>query len=290
MPPLGGLRCFEAAARHESFSRAAEELNLTHGAVSRAVRAVETELGTKLFDRRSRRVFLNADGERLHKAISQAFDLIGDAAHKIRARTRHTPLLLSCEPTLLMRWLIPRLPSFHAAYPEIPVRLVAGGGPFSFGGGIDLAIRRNDFDWGPAIHAAKLFDEQVGPICSPGRVEAFFERSDHARLRDDAMRLHAATRPDAWSSWAELSASATAGAEPEEHVFEHFYFSLQAAVAGLGVAIGPYQLVRDDIAAGLLVAPMDFVEDGSSYFLLSDHKIEDGTAEARLLDWLRSVA
>ncbi|WP_268628040.1 LysR family transcriptional regulator, partial [Escherichia coli] len=110
--PLGGLRCFEAAARLESFTQAAQGLNLTHGAVSRAVRALEEELGVALFERRHRRVLLTAAGRKLFQATQQAFGILDHTALELRQQALDAPLVLSCEPTLLMRWLIPRLPAF----------------------------------------------------------------------------------------------------------------------------------------------------------------------------------
>ena len=115
LPPLGGLRCFEAAARLESFTQAAAELHLTHGAVSRAVRALEDDIGTPLFERRSRRVFLTKAGKRLSDATAEAFSTILSATTELRRRDTTAPLVLSCEPTLMMRWLIPRLPEFQSA-------------------------------------------------------------------------------------------------------------------------------------------------------------------------------
>lgn len=146
LPSLLALRCFEAAARLENFSRAADELHLTHGAVSRAVRLLEDDLGVALFDRRSRRVYLTDAGHQLSKAVAAGFGLIRNAVNELRANARQEKRwVLSCEPTLLMRWLIPRWPDFQARHPDVNIHLVAGGGEFSFANGIDLAIRRNDF-------------------------------------------------------------------------------------------------------------------------------------------------
>ncbi|MEX5610668.1 LysR family transcriptional regulator [Pseudomonas protegens] len=169
LPPLSALRCFEAAARLESFTQAGATLHLTHGAISRAVRALEEDLGTPLFERRSQRVFLTAAGAELLHSVTQALDLIESTASRLRAPAPAAPLVLSCEPTLLMRWLIPRMPGFYAEHPQVPIQLLAGGGPFSFGAGIDLAIRRNDFAWSRDTQAHWLFDEAIGPVCRPER-------------------------------------------------------------------------------------------------------------------------
>lgn len=287
--PLGGLRCFEAAARLESFTQAAQGLNLTHGAVSRAVRTLEEELGVALFERRHRRVLLTAAGRKLFQATQQAFGILDHTARELRQQAFDAPLVLSCEPTLLMRWLIPRLPAFQQAHPDINLQLVAGGGPFSFHDGITAAIRRNDFDWGKQVHSLALFSEKVGPVCQPEALARMtITEGRLLSLRPGAKLLHAATRPDAWWHWAQQQGIALAG-HPEQR-FDHFYFSLQAAVAGLGIAIGPWLQVRDDLAAGLLSAPFGFTPDGSGYYLLSPQAIVPGSALARLAEWLRFTA
>ncbi|HEJ7931657.1 LysR family transcriptional regulator [Serratia marcescens] len=287
--PLGGLRCFEAAARLESFTQAAQGLNLTHGAVSRAVRALEEELGVALFERRHRRVLLTAAGRKLFQATQQAFGILDHTVLELRQQALDAPLVLSCEPTLLMRWLIPRLPAFQQAHPDINLQLVAGGGPFSFHDGITAAIRRNDFDWGKQVHSLALFSEKVGPVCQPAALARMTIAEGSLRsLRPGAKLLHAATRPDAWWHWAQQQGMALVG-HPEQR-FDHFYFSLQAAVAGLGIAMGPWLQVRDDLAAGLLSAPFGFTPDGSGYYLLSPQAIVPGSALARVAEWLRLTA
>ncbi len=286
LPPLGALRCFEAAARLQSFTRAAQELHLTHGAISRAVRSIEDALGVALFERRHQRVRLTAAGARLREAAANAFDGLEAAVRELRAAAGPRPLRLSCEPTLMMRWLIPRLAGFHAQHPQIALQLVAGGGPVPFGE-VDLAIRRNDFDRDGA-HAEFLFEERIGPVCSPRTRGQWLTAAARPRLRAEACLLHTATRPGAWNDWARASGATLPQRRGQR--FEHFYFSLQAAVAGLGVAIGPWQAVRDDIDAGLLEAPLGFVADGSRYELLSPQAPMAGTPEAAVLDWLRAQA
>jgi DNA-binding transcriptional LysR family regulator len=290
LPSLMALRCFEAAARHEHFSRAADELHLTHGAVSRAVRLLEDDLGVALFERRSRRVFLTDAGRKLAQAVHDGLHLMRQAAHEVRTdAARAQRWVLSCEPTLLMRWLIPRWPDFQATHPRIDIHLAAAGGPFSFDHGIDIAIRRNDFAWPAGYYAERLFTERVGPVCRPDRVDTWFSGGGDGRaLTRGAPRLHTRTRPDAWKEWA-AAAHQPAGSGRGQ-MFDHFYFSLQAAVAGLGVAIGPWHLVRDDLESGVLVAPMGFVEDGSHYCLLTPEPVKDASAQSALLDWLRTMA
>jgi len=292
LPPLGALRCFETAARLGSFTRAAQELHLTHGAVSRAVRSIEDALGVALFERRSQRVHLTAAGARLRDAAAGAFELLAATVRELRAPPRTPALVVSCEPTLLMRWLIPRLPAFQAAHPDIALQWSAGGGPVRLGVDADLAIRRNDFAWDRGVHAQHLFDERVGPVCSPAYRAAHVAGSGrNARFDAGVCLLHSATRAGAWEQWARAARrKRPAAAAAAEQTFEHFYFSLQAAAAGVGVAIGPWPLVRDEIGSGVLTAPLGFVADGSGYYLLSPAPARAGSPAARLADWLRAQA
>ncbi len=287
LPPLAALRCFEAAARLESFSRAADALHLTHGAVSRAVRLIEDDLGVSLFERRSRRVFLTDEGRRLARAVRDGLGLIASAAETLRAESRAGPITLSCEPTLLMRWLIPRLPEFEAAHPDIAVHLVAACGPVTFGNSIDLAIRRSDFPLASGIRADEMFEERMGPICRPDLVGRFFDRTNGAlALRSDARRLHSQSRPEAWTTWSDDTGAALPAGLSQ--MFEHFYLSLQAAAAGLGVAMGSCHMAQGEIASGVLAAPVGFVADGSRYLLLSPETASQRVARSRdaLLAWM----
>ena len=305
LPPLGTLVAFEATVRHASVSRAAAELHLTHGAVSRQIQQLERALGVSLFDRRNRAVVPTRAAVAFAEQLTDALDLLSAAARRVRSTTQPVPLVLSCEPTLLMRWLIPRLPALAGAAPGLNVHLVASGGPVPFEReSIDVAIRRNDFALPDGLPSFELFDELVGPVCTPDLAEHAHTTADLARLP----RLHTRTRPAAWPDWAgrhgALSDSAPTDSAPtdsapssgldsgetgSEQTFEHFYLSLQAAASGLGVAIGPLALVRDDLAAGRLVAPFGFVPDGSRYLLLTALPADDERVGV-LVAWLREQA
>lgn len=281
---LPALSYFRVAAELESFSKAADTLNVTHGAISRAVRLLEDDLETSLFERRNRAVFLTDAGRRLALVVSKGLGDIEAEVRRIKEDSAKATLTVSCEPTLMMRWLIPRLQEFQEMHPEADIRLLAGGGPVTLGTGIDLAIRRNDFDWPDTYHARLLFKEKIGPICRPEKSSAYF-CGEH--LNGTAKLLHTRTRPNAWVTWSDLSGMALPS---RSHLdFEHFYFSIQAALAGLGVAIGPWHLVQDDIRSGLLTAPNGFIEDGSGYMLLSARKPQNGTLEDAFGAWLQTV-
>ena len=292
LPPLNALRCFEAAARHQHFGRAGDELHLTHGAISRAVSLLAADLGLPLFERRQRRVHLTDAGRALAQSVTEALQDMRRTTERLRAQARQPRgWTLSCESTLLMRWLLPRWPAFHRklakSHPRAHIHLVAGGGPFSFSDGIDLAIRRDDFTWGDAMHADALFAEKTGPVCRTELVKRWF--TPKQELRAGTPLLHTRTRPDAWRTWARIT-GATLPEQQRQHQYEHFYFSLQAAIAGLGVAIGTQELVREDLRNGVLAAPLGFVEDGSRYCLLARSPAAAGSVHALLLTWLLSVS
>ncbi len=154
-----------------------------------------------LFERRQRRVFLTEAGERLYQAVREGLGGIRQTAQALRRQGRPTSLVISCEPTLLMRWLIPRWPAFQALHPELDVHLMAGGGALSFGSGIDLAIRRNDFQWPTELYSQPLFEELTGPVCQPGRWHSSSKRGQRPGPASWRPRLHTKTRPGAWQEW-----------------------------------------------------------------------------------------
>ncbi len=284
LPPLGSLRVFDAAARHEAFGRAAQELHVTHGAVSRQIKQLEQALGLTLFERRNRAVFLTDSGRQLLMLTRSLFEQLTAGLAQLRQPAADAPLVLSCEPTIAMMWLIPRLPDFQRAHPGVQVHLYAAGGPVDFAAqGVDVALRRNDFEWDAALHAERVCDEWTGPVCRPGVAG---DSGDGGWTGVTA--LGSATRPGAWRQWAQ--ASGRKAPRRPGPVYEHFYLSLQAAAAGLGLAIGSALMVRDALRDRRLEAPCGFVRDGSAYFLLSPRLFRDDPRAAVFLAWLRQEA
>lgn len=284
LPPLNSLRVFEVAARHKSFVLAAHELHVTHGAVSRQVKQLEAQLEVALFERRNRAVFLTPQGYLLYEVCRQVMQTLADAVQKIkRPDTDKQPLVLSCEPTIAIRWLIPRLPGFRQRHPEFELHLMTAGGNVAFASDrIDVALRRNDFNWDKHCHAEPVAPEITGPVCSPSQVASFklaLERSQPLRL------LKSRTRPLAWKRWKDVTGR-TIDFHDEE-IYEHFYLSLQAASAGLGVTVGSIYMVEDDIRDGRLHAPFGFVPDGSEYVLISPIPFQEDKRLLILLDWMR---
>ena len=280
-PSLSALRVFESAARHLNFGRAGDELFVTHSAVSKQIRLLEEDLGVSLFERRNRAVFLTDAGRRLLGTMSEVFRQISDCCDEIK-RGGAAPLVVSCEPTFTQRWLIPRLPQFNALHPDIEVHVLAAGGPVSFDRShIDLALRRSDFSWSPELFVETVVEERVGPVCAPRLL---------AGGGDDILslpRIHSVTRRDAWARY--LADNRIGDPNPPgSQAFEHFYLSIEAAIAGLGAAIGPEPLVADAVESGQLVAPLGFSSNGYSYILLSRLAFEGDTRKRDFLAWLRA--
>ena len=284
MPPLENLRIFETVARLRGFSAAAESLALSHSAVSRRVSELEARLGVQLLQRSSRKVVLTPAGKIMFDAAQDALKRIQEAVAEIQQPLQQRPLLVSCERSLAMRWLIPRLSGFQDANPEIPVYLSTGGGSIDLKReNIDLAIRRADFELDPRVISIPLFDERIGPVMAPGLA---------GKLA--TMRLHTTGRPDAWSVWTrhdELRSKTGAAGQSrqQDQYFDHFFLSLQAAEAGLGRAIAPLFLVIDSLQSQRLLAPSGFVADGSQYIALLRKPLQADSPEHHFMQWLQGT-
>ena len=283
LPPLNTLLPFEATVRHASMTAAAQELHVTHGAVSRQVQNLERSLGISLFERQTRALRPTPQARQLAAIVRDALDQIDAAAQQISHRSPAGPLTLSCEPTLLMRWLIPRLPDLAENVQDVAVHLSAGGGPVFFDrDNVDVAIRRDDFAFPERASRTRLFAERIGPVCRP---DVAARLTGGAGVSQVAL-LHTHTRPEAWDDWRRITGRKVEPAS--EQTLEHFYLTLQAAAAGVGVAIAPYAVVLDDLERGQLVAPFGFVPDGTGYFLLSRQQPEQDGRVRQLAAWLRA--
>jgi DNA-binding transcriptional LysR family regulator len=213
--------------------------------------------------------------------MSEVLRQISDCCEDIRVGGS-APLVVSCEPTFTQRWLIPRLPQFNALHPDVEVHVLAAGGPVSFDRShIDLALRRSDFSWSPGLFVETLVEERVGPVCAPRLLAS----GEHEIL--SLPRIHSATRRDAWVRYIADNQLADPN-PPGNQVFEHFYLSIEAAIAGLGAAIGPEPLVADALESGQLVAPRGFSGNGYSYILLSRLAFEGDARKRNFLSWLRA--
>lgn len=279
LPSLDDLRAFETAARLGSVRLAAGSLALTHGAVSRRITRLSEELGFKLFEKSGRGLRLTPAGEMLNLTLGRFFTELSATVESLRATTsRQKALVLSCESSVAMRWLIPRLGAFQAAHPDVALHLSVGGGPVEFRRDrIDLAIRRLDFALPEAWHVQRLFAERVGPVMSPHFVPAF-ERGGYVALGSK-------TRPDAWSHW--LAAHPSCHPPSEIRFYDHHFLIVEAASAGLGVALSPLVLATDDLDRQRLAAPVGFDADGSHYGLIWTGERELSRGARALADWLQ---
>ncbi|WP_342315238.1 LysR family transcriptional regulator [Lysobacter sp. FW306-1B-D06B] len=288
LPPLNALRAFEAVARLDSVSRAAEELHVTHGAVSRHLKSLEEALGTALFVREGRGLALTPAGHRLHEAAEAAFGPLRQAWSELRRRPSQAPFVLGCPGSVLARWMIPRLDRLARERPDLTLHLAASDtAPDAALTGLDAALLIANGPWPADWQVHELAPERIGPVVSP-RFAGF------ERLRDAAPEalaheslLHTQSRPQAWSDWAARS-GVDAGALSPGTGFPHLYYLLEAANAGLGVAIAPEPLVTEDLAAGRLEAPWGFVETDARWALVARKRGNDPRV-AELAQWLRGA-
>jgi DNA-binding transcriptional LysR family regulator len=286
LPPLNALRAFEAAARLNSISQAANELHVTHGAVSRQVRALEEHLGVALFSKEGRGLKLTDAGIRLRDVSADLFSRLRSTCAELQQGQADAPFVLACPGSLLARWFIPRLDRLNRELPELRLQLSASEGDLDpRRAGVDATLWFAEPPWPADMQVFELAAERIGPVLSPRYVRfAELHQAPPAALLGEPL-LHTSSRPQAWPSWAASNALDAAALKLGQG-FEHLYYLLEAAAAGLGVAIAPQQLVADDLAAGRLVAPWGFVETSARLALWVPIRSRDNRAE-RLAQWLR---
>lgn len=277
IPSLDDLRAFETVARLGSVRAAAAELALTHGAVSRRVSKLATDIGLRLLEPQGRGVRLTPAGEKLAAATGQAFGLITNTLAEIRSTSAQPPIVLSCERSLAMRWLIPRLSGFQDKHPQVEVHLSTGGGALDFARDrVTLAIRRLDFPLDPEWAIVKLMPEQVGPVMTPS-MRSCFERGEY-------VALGARTRPNAWQVW--LDAHPSMPRPRTMRLLDHHFLMVEAALGGLGVALAPLAIAATDVDCGRLEAPLGFEADGTEYGLIYPRTMSQTDGFSALRNWL----
>jgi LysR family transcriptional regulator, glycine cleavage system transcriptional activator len=296
LPGLGALKTFEAAAHHQSFARAADELGVTPAAVSHLVRELEDQLQLKLFQRSSRVVRLTHDGEILHAAVTDALDRIGDAIARLRSANGKPRLVVTTTPSFATKWLVPRLDRFLSQFPDADVRIDISERLVDLARDeADIGIRFGTGNY-PGLRVDRLFHETVFPVCSPKLLK------DPHRLRQPRdLRHHTLLHVDwqmlgeAWPSWQMWMRAA--GVEDVDTTrgihFEHTSFAIQAAIDGQGVALGDASLVVDDLAAGRLVRPFDLTLKASlqfAYYLVSLESAAERPVIKAFRDWILAEA
>jgi LysR family glycine cleavage system transcriptional activator len=253
LPPLNALRAFEAAGRLGSFKEAAAALHVTHGAVSQQVRLLEEWLGAALFERHNRRVTLTPAAKAYLAEIGPLFEQLAQATARygVPGPVSRT-LSVNAPATFTLRWLVPRLAKFRAEHPDVEIKVETSNGPLeSLKDDHDLIIRGGpDTFYGYAMRP--FLTEERLPVCSP----ALLQRQPlgvPGDLRQHTL-LHTSSLPRLWPDW--LASAKIPGLSPAATLtFDHFFLTLQAAIDGIGIAMGPTSLVSDDLAAGRLVAP-----------------------------------
>lgn len=282
--PLTALRAFEAAARHGSFTRAAEELCVSQGAVSRQVQALEAKLDIVLFERQGRRIALSREGRLLGRAMTDALERLGDAVSRLSPRGG--VVTLSMLPSLATCWMAPRMLEFSAAYPDVDLRLSASRHLVDFQReGIDAAIRYGPGGW-PDVDAELLATENILPVCSPDYAARLTLREPRDLAR--ATLLHNDI-PDSWHDW--LAAAGCAEIFTEKGIYlDEDAALLRAAAEGEGMALGRTVLVERDLAQGRLAAPFDIrIPATFGYWFVTPLKGRGNRNIEIVRDWLRTA-
>jgi len=280
LPSLSALRVFESAGRHGNFSRAAEELHITRGAVSHQIKSLEHELGATLFARGRRGVALTPGGTALAAVMRDALDRIAQGVEAVRGSSPRA-LTVSVLPAFATHWLIPRLGDFQARHPEIEVNIRASQELVDFARDhVDVAVRYGPGTW-RGLTATRLIEEQVFPVCSPDFAGGRLPHSLQALTR--ANLLHSPTQP--WEAWFRaLGVTPPARRGPS---FSEAALLLRAAADGLGVALARSVLARPDLEAGRLVRPVpESVPAEYAYYIVHPAGVPLTRALAAFREWL----
>lgn len=283
LPSLSALRAFEAAARHESYTRAAEELGVTQGAVSRQVRDLESALGLALFRREGRAVRLSPAGQALAGELAGDLDrLTGTIARAIAAGQQATLLSIAVLPTFAARWLIPRLPDFRARHPGIELDLTSRSDPFDLRRDrCDIAIHFGRPEW-PGAQLRPLCPEDLVAVAAPALIDRHAIAAPADLLR--APLLHLASRPHLWERFRDAHADG-AGALPGMRM-DQFAMIIAAACAGLGAALLPTYLIEEERISGALRVIAEGPRAGGEAYYLATPLGTSSPAAALFSNWI----
>jgi LysR family transcriptional regulator, glycine cleavage system transcriptional activator len=296
LPPLKALPDFEAAARHLSFTKAADELHVTHGAVSRQVKSLEEHLGVRLFRRLNRTLLLTDEGQAYVAVVRELLERLAEATDRIKRRDERGGLTVSTMGSFAIKWLVPRLGRFRVAHPEIDVRLQANDALVDFTrDDVDIAIRYGRGQY-PGLKAERLMTEDFVPVCSPALLKgphSLRAPEDLRHVARDLNRfplLHEEGTQIDWRMW--LMAAGVEGVDPTRGpIYSHSSMVVQAAINGEGVALGRTALIADDLAAGRLVKPFDLaLATEWAYYLVYPPRALARRKVAAFRDWLLAEA
>ncbi|MFP2932217.1 transcriptional regulator GcvA [Pyxidicoccus sp. 3LG] len=288
LPPLAALRAFEAAARHLSFKRAAEELAVTPTAISHQVRQLEEWLGLRLFERRVRRVALTSDGQALYPSLREGFDALARGLEALRSPPTQAALTLSATVAFTSKWLVPRVAAFRAACPGLDLRLHASDDAVDLRTGeVDLAIRYGRGHH-PGLRSELLLQDRFAPVCSPRLgVRGPADLGRHPLIHFEWRHVEDDT--PTWRRWF-ASAGRPYRAPGGELVFSDESHAIQAAIAGQGIALVSLVLVAEELSSGALVQPFGPELDGIAYHLVHLDAARHAERLAAVRRWLLAEA
>jgi LysR family transcriptional regulator, glycine cleavage system transcriptional activator len=287
LPSLNGLRAFEAAARHLSFTNAATELNVTQTAISHQIRRLEAELGVRLFIRQNRALALTPEAAQYLPGVRAAFNDLRFATDQLLRKDNENVLTVSTLASLAAKWLLPRLPALQEAHPGIDVRITTSTALVDFkSGGVDAAIRYGRGHW-PGLRADWLMADELFPVCSPALITGNRPLRCPEDLAQQTLLHTSAGYNDDWRLW--LTA---AGLPPNisKHpglTFDLILVTVQAAIDGLGVAMGRTSYVEADIAKGRLVVPFKIaLPADAGFYLVSPQARAESPKLSAFRQWL----
>lgn len=262
LPFLNGVRAFEAAARTGSFAKAADELHVTPAAISRLVHLLEERIGAELFERKANRLAPTAAGRAYQAGLTPLFDALANLTAQVTAIGGARALTVGVGPTFAVRWLIPRLAEFQKIAPEVEVRFATGGVAAPFSDDWTCGITLGDGHW-PGLVSERLFAADLTPVCAPSLARRLKQPDD---LRTATLLRVRHARED-WPRWIKAAGLSKLAAKGPE--FEYYGQALQAALDGVGVAMGISPYIEDDLKAGRLVAPFRMsVPKGMHWYLI----------------------
>ena len=254
LPPLNAVRAFAVAARHQSFRLAAEELHVSHSAVSRHIKLLEDYLGVLLFERRIRQSVLTPAGQRFYEQVSAGLSQIANAATALKQQAALPTVKINVRPSFAVLWLTPRLADFIAQHPDIkPQVITQTQAPDQARDGFDVVIRRGRDDWAPAIEARPLFEDELLLVAAPSLIERL-PLEDLTSLSRHTLLTAKARRED-WHHWA-MHFGQSLSATQVTRQFDHMHLVLQAAVEGQGIALCPTSLLGTHLLSGQLICPL----------------------------------
>ena len=289
LPSLNGLRAFEAAARHMSFTLAASELNVTQTAISHQIRRLEEELGIRLFVRQNRALSLTPEAKEYLPGIRAAFNDLRLATDRLLRKDDGNVLTVSTLASLAAKWLLPRISDFQEKHPGIDVRITTSTALVDFkSGGVDAAIRYGRGQW-PGLRADWLMADRMFPVCSP----ELLKRKPLRKPEDLAnhVLLHSSSgNDDDWRLWLTAAGLPANLSRQPGVTFDLMFMTVQAAIDGLGVAMGRTSYVQDDIKKGRLVVPFEIeLPVDAGFYLVSPEARADTPKLSTFRKWLSDI-